>query len=140
MPVHTSMLHVRVDDDLKARAAGSTNPRLPVYLAEAYLKLRQPKEAERELRAVLAGIGKPDDVYALSGLPFALPTGTYRLSDAGIALDPIRTALGWGLGAYRFAKYRKSARDAANLSVDAGTLRAVGQFLDGIYSHFSRYR
>ena len=39
---------------LKARAAGSTNPRLPVYLAEAYLKLRQPKEAERELRAVLA--------------------------------------------------------------------------------------
>ena len=89
-------------------------------------------DAKGQLRAVLAGIGRPDDVYALSSLPFGLPTGTYRLSDAGIALDPIRAALGWGLGAYRFAKYRKSVRDTANLAVDASTLRAVGQFLDGI--------
>lgn len=89
-------------------------------------------DTKGQLRAVMAGIGRPDDVYALSSLPFGLPTGTYRLSDAGITLDPIRVALGWGLGAYRFAKYRKSARDAANLTVDANTLRAVGPYLEGI--------
>ena len=38
---------------LKARTAGSANPRLPVYLAEAYLKLGQRAEAARELQAVL---------------------------------------------------------------------------------------
>ncbi|MBS0569803.1 MAG: leucyl aminopeptidase family protein [Proteobacteria bacterium] len=83
--------------------------------------------------AVLVGIANRDDVHALSGLPHGLPAGDYQLGpNAGVALDPLRAALGWGLGAYRFARYRKSTRDAANLMVDAHTLDAVAPLLDGI--------
>jgi leucyl aminopeptidase len=90
-------------------------------------------DAKGQRRAVLVGVANHDDVHALSGLPYALPPGNYRLaSGQGIALDPVRAALGWGLGAYRFARYRKSARDAANLAIDANTLRAVGGILGGI--------
>jgi len=91
-------------------------------------------DAKGQLRAVLVGVANGDDVYALSGLPHGLPAGNYRLVTAGdgIALDPVRAALGWGMGAYRFARYRKSGRDAANLAVDNATLRAVLPLLDGI--------
>jgi leucyl aminopeptidase len=78
-----------------------------------------------KLRAVLVGVGAPDDLYALAALPYALPAETYRLDAAGLALDPQRAALGWGLGAYRFARYRKPARAPARLALDAEILRAV---------------
>ena len=77
------------------------------------------------LRAVLAGISRPDDLYALAALPFALPPGSYRLDPRGMALDAVRAALGWGLGAYRYARYRKAARSPARLAVDAATLAAI---------------
>ena len=89
-------------------------------------------DAKGQLRTVLAGVSRHDDVFALSALPHVLPAGDYRLSDRGLKLDPLRAALGWGLGAYRYARYRKSTRDAANLAVDAGTMSAVWPLLDGI--------
>jgi tetratricopeptide (TPR) repeat protein len=42
------------DGYVKARAAGSTNPRLGLYLAQAQAKLKQTAEARRELEALLA--------------------------------------------------------------------------------------
>ncbi|HZW51584.1 MAG TPA: leucyl aminopeptidase family protein, partial [Rudaea sp.] len=90
-------------------------------------------DAKGQRRAVFVGVANDDDVYALSNLPYSLAAGDYRLATGiGVALDPLRAALGWGMGAYRFARYRKSMRDAANLAVDAGTLRAVSPLLDGI--------
>jgi len=82
-------------------------------------------DARGNLRAVLIGIDRPDDVYALSSLPPALPAGTYRLDASAVALDPARAALGWGLGAYRYSMFRKAPRAPARLAVDAATLRAV---------------
>jgi leucyl aminopeptidase len=89
-------------------------------------------DAQGHLRAVLAGVASVDDVYALAALPQNLPRGTYRLDDGGLALDPARAALGWGLGAYRFSRYRKAAREAARLVVDRATLRAVAPTLDAV--------
>ena len=89
-------------------------------------------DTKGQLRAVLAGVARRNDVHALSALPNALPVGDYRLTGIGLELDPLRSALGWGLGAYRFARYRKPARASANLLVDAGTLRRVAPLLDGI--------
>jgi len=92
-------------------------------------------DAKGQLCAVLVGVANSDDVHALSGLPHGLPCGNYRLaSTVGIKLDPVRAALGWGMGAYRFARYRKSMQDAANLIVDNSTMRAVSPILDGIAS------
>ncbi len=85
------------------------------------------------LRAVLVGVSRPDDVYALAGLPYFLPAGTYRLDSSGLQLDSVSAALGWGMGAYRFARYRKLARGAARLAVDTATLKAVDAPLAGTW-------
>ncbi|MGH8042877.1 MAG: leucyl aminopeptidase family protein [Rudaea sp.] len=91
-------------------------------------------DAQGQLRAVLAGIARGDDLYALSTLPQSLPAGDYCIGATGVALDPLHAALGWGLGAYRFSRYRKSARAPANLAVDAATLAAVTPLLNAIAS------
>jgi leucyl aminopeptidase len=85
------------------------------------------------LRAVLIGVSRADDIHALSGLPYFLPAGTYRLDAAGLQLDSASAALGWGMGAYRFARYRKPSRAPARLAVDAETLKAVEAPLAGIW-------
>jgi leucyl aminopeptidase len=69
--------------------------------------------------AAFTGIGDPDDPLALAHLPMSLPEGVYRLArDIGVALDPARAALGWGLGAYQFDRYRKAPRAPARLALD----------------------
>src|SRR5688500_8634495 len=67
----------------------------------------------------LAGIGDEQDPLSLSHLPMALPEGTYRLvRDLGIAVDPSRAVLGWGLGGYQFDRYEKPTRAPARLAPD----------------------
>ena len=83
------------------------------------------------VRAVLAGIARGDDAYALASLPQRLPPGEYRLT--GNALDAERAALGWGLGAYQFTRYRKARREPARLAVDAAVLAAVTPMLEAAY-------
>jgi leucyl aminopeptidase len=87
-------------------------------------------DAQGKVKRVLAGIAVAEDLYGLSGLPLRLPPGTYRLADVAIALDADRAALGWGLGAYQFTRYRKPRREPAKLAVDATTMRAVSARLD----------
>ena len=87
-----------------------------------------------KLRCVLVGVSRGDDLYTLAALPYALPAGTYRIestriASAGPQLDPARVALGWGLGAYRYERYRRSRRAPARLAVDAVTLSTVAPAL-----------
>jgi leucyl aminopeptidase len=89
-------------------------------------------DAAGRLRAVLAGVARADDLYALSALPERLPPGVYRLETGGLALDPARAALGWGLGAYRFTRYRKASREPARLLIDAALRRTVEPLLDAV--------
>lgn len=55
---------------------------------------------------ILAGVESTADIWALASLPEKLPRGVYRLDDAWPTADRARAALGWGLGAYRFRRYR----------------------------------
>ena len=82
-----------------------------------------------KLRCVLVGVTGADDLYALAALPYALPAGTYRFDSAGLQLDPACLALGWGLGAYRYERYRRSRRAPARLAIDAATLSSVAPAL-----------
>ena len=82
-------------------------------------------DAQGNVKRVLAGIAAPGDLYALAALPFKLPEGSYRLDCMGLALDNERAALGWGLGAYCFARYRKAARASAKLALEPATLRSI---------------
>ena len=89
-------------------------------------------DAQGHLRAVLVGVSRADDLYALAALPQGLPSGDYRLDDAGVTLDPARAALGWGLGAYRFSRYRKRTRGPARLRVERATARMLAPLLDAV--------
>ncbi|MFT3790382.1 MAG: leucyl aminopeptidase family protein [Rudaea sp.] len=82
-------------------------------------------DAQGKAKRVLAGVAAANDLYALAGLPLKLPEGSYRLDGGGVALDAERAALGWGLGAYQFTRYRKAVRIPARLAVDGAVLRAV---------------
>jgi leucyl aminopeptidase len=82
-------------------------------------------EASGKVARVLAAIDPADPLGALSGLPYALPTGTYHLAEQGALADTRLAALGWALGAYRFNRYRKAGRAPAMLAVPAADLAAL---------------
>ncbi|MBD8899067.1 leucyl aminopeptidase family protein [Rhodanobacter sp. DHG33] len=82
-------------------------------------------DAQGKFVRVLVGVDAADPLAALAALPMALPEGTYRMADEGVALDPVHAALGWALGAYQFTRYRKAKRAPATLAVDAATLAVV---------------
>jgi leucyl aminopeptidase len=75
--------------------------------------------------AVLAGCDARDPLHALASLPTRLPPGNYRIDPRGIELDADAAALGWALGSYQFANYRKSAAPIARLLVDEGVRARV---------------
>ena len=70
-------------------------------------------------------IADPLDPNAYAHAPFALPVGDWApaaplAADANAALQ-----LGWGLGSYRFTRYRTPPREAARLAVDTLDAEAV---------------
>ncbi len=74
-----------------------------------------------------------DSLYALSRLPMSLPKGKYQLSN-GFSDDQLKKlALGWGLGAYQFTRYKKASREAAQLYLPANKVTTeVKHLLSGI--------
>ncbi|MDZ4348486.1 MAG: leucyl aminopeptidase family protein [Xanthomonadaceae bacterium] len=67
--------------------------------------------------AMVASIEDAADPHAVAVLPLSLPEGDYRLStDGHLATDV--ACLGWGLGSYRFERYRSAERSAARLVID----------------------
>jgi len=69
------------------------------------------------LAGAVLGVGDRADAYAYAHAPFALPAGSsWRLANALDAADTANLQLGWGLGSYRFARYRKPARQPAQLA------------------------
>lgn len=70
---------------------------------------------EAGLVGAAIGVGDPLDPMAYAHAPFGLPAGDWTLAtllpaDARAALE-----LGWGLGSYRFSRYRLPAREPAQL-------------------------
>ncbi len=68
------------------------------------------------LAGAALGIADANDPFAYAHAPYALPAGDWRIADA---LDADATAalqLGWGLGSYRFTRYRDAARAPARLA------------------------
>src|SRR5271169_2117649 len=71
------------------------------------------------LARVLVGLGEGGEsaqaMWALAGLPEALPEGSYRLEAVPDGADPTQMALGWALGTYAFTRYHAKSRTAAAL-------------------------
>ena len=74
---------------------------------------------EAGIAAAILGVGDPLDAYAYAHGAGALPAGDWALANA---LEPAQFAalqLGWGLGAYRFTRYKSGGRAPARLVLDA---------------------
>jgi len=86
--------------------------------ASAHTTLLVPA-ADGGIALALAGINEPSDPFALAHLPFGLPQGDYVLDPTrGEVVRAADAVLGWGLGAYKFSRYRKPARRPARLAMD----------------------
>ncbi len=72
------------------------------------------------LAAVWVGIQPGADLEALAGLAHTLPPGRYALEPGAEALDAELAALGFALGAYRYSRYRRPDREAAELVLPKG--------------------
>lgn len=71
--------------------------------------------------SVVVTLDDPEDHWALGDLPYRLPARDYRLEgfeSAALA----RLATGWGLGAYRFQRYKASKRAPARLLIENDTV------------------
>jgi len=85
------------------------------------------------LAGVLVGLGEGGEatqaIWALAGLPEALPEGSYRLEAVPDGADPSQLALGWALGTYAFTRYHAKSRTAAALvwpeSADRGRVERL---------------
>jgi leucyl aminopeptidase len=71
------------------------------------------------MAGAVLGIGDPLDPWSYAFAPMALPTGDWRV-DGSLDADARRALqLGWGLGAYRYARFRTAPRAPARLVIDA---------------------
>ncbi|HSH28173.1 MAG TPA: leucyl aminopeptidase family protein, partial [Wenzhouxiangella sp.] len=68
---------------------------------------------------VLAGREPGDRLWALAHLPGELPAGDYRLENDWPEAQRERAAIGWGLGCYRFGRYKTMDAAAARLALAA---------------------
>ncbi len=91
--------------------------KVQAFTAEPGSALLVP-DKEGAPRYALAGIGDATDPFVCAHLPFALPPGDYRLDASPLAIDSGMLLLGWGLGAYRFERYRAAKRAPARLVLE----------------------
>lgn len=70
------------------------------------------------LNAVVLGVAKADDFWACGDLSTKLPAGSYHLVTDWDAAAVEGLTIGWGLGAYRYTRYKSQDPVAAKLVID----------------------
>jgi leucyl aminopeptidase len=87
------------------------------------------------LGQVVVGQGDDNDaataIWALAGLPQALPEGSYRLEALPEGANPTHLALGWALGTYGFTRYHAKPAIGAALVWPEGADRGRVERLAG---------
>ncbi len=74
-------------------------------------------DGEGGIACVLAGRSTSDRLWALAHLPAVLPEGRYQLHSDWSADEQARALTGWGLGCYRFDRYKDQDMPTASLVV-----------------------
>ena len=86
--------------------------------------------AAREAVLILSG---PEDLWSWGGAATALPAGTYALPENLEDDARVNAALGWGLGSWRFDRYKKSEAKPRKLVVgDKQARKKASIALDGV--------
>lgn len=69
------------------------------------------------IAGAVIGVADRADAYCYAHAPFALPAGTvWKPAQDSDPVEATNLQLGWGLGSYRFARYRKPRRAPAELA------------------------
>ncbi|NUS38236.1 MAG: leucyl aminopeptidase family protein, partial [Lysobacter sp.] len=74
--------------------------------------------ADGGIAGAVVGIGDPLDPHGCAHAPFALPAGDWVLADTLDTPHLRALQLGWGLGAWRYTRFRDATRAPARLVVD----------------------
>jgi leucyl aminopeptidase len=88
------------------------------FAAEAGKQALVPGESGKLARVLVGlgdGAGAEGRIWALAGLPEALPEASYRLDTVPDGANPTSLALGWALATYAFTRYSAKPRSAAKL-------------------------
>lgn len=103
------------------------------FTARANSRLRLPGEDGR-LGAVLLGVHEDGDAWAFGGAAAKLPAGQYRITADWDEDRMNRAAIAWGLGAYRYDRYKTSSREQPRLVLDSdGALTAAETVVRAVY-------
>ena len=91
-------------------------------------------DLHHELGSVLVGVADPADPWCCADLPTALPARRFRIRTELAPAVRERIAIGWGLGAYRFDRYRgrETERERAVLCTDPGTALRANRQIEAI--------
>lgn len=65
----------------------------------------------------VCGVADLADPFAIADLPLLLPAGLYALEGSGVKGNLESLAVGWGIGAYQFDRYKESRRTPARLKL-----------------------
>ncbi len=76
-------------------------------------------DAEGGIAGAVIGVGDALDAYSYAHAPTALPSSDWRIATALDADAQRALQLGWGLGCYRFDRYKANTRTPARLVADA---------------------
>src|SRR4030095_13490959 len=80
---------------------------------------------------VLVGVESRSDIWSYGALPKALPHATYRIDGPLEPVAATRAALGWALGGYAFARYKKQPAVARLVWPDGADRAAVERAATG---------
>ena len=74
-------------------------------------------DQDGRVERVIAGIDDIENPFAIADLPKRLPAGEYTLEGSGVRNNLESLAVGWGLGAYVFNRYKKNGSAKAKLKL-----------------------
>ena len=103
--------------DLGGQAAGLAEAE--GFKAKAGQVLKLPG-ADGKLARVLLGLGAQSRADAFRTAAGRLPAGDYRLASVAEGLNPTAIATAWGLGAYRYDRYKPAKEGPARLVLPEG--------------------
>jgi len=75
-------------------------------------------DTDGRIAAAVLGVADRFDPAAYGHAPYLLPARTYRLADRLDAAETAALQLGWGLGSYRFSRYKQPLRAPATLLIE----------------------
>ena len=109
---NATQLTLVTPDEIEQRTKDA-NPADKAWLSRQDFKANAGEIAWLADGTAMVGWDGKDNIAALGHLPMRLPEGRYRFTHSITNLQ----AVGWGLGAYQFDRYKKAARAPACLSL-----------------------